>query len=161
MPRLSEVTAGAEQPRRLKLSQLSQPAEPERRQAMERPQRVDPTEGMSPWELNTHLGHLLADAMPHPQLQPVRQLTMRFARAWQGLWARFGDRPDGHGSFRELLGRYVAEVAVPAQPLVLNNQLRWFDAMQVMVARVAVAPVDAASSQAAGASAQRQMGDNA
>ena len=124
-------------------------------------ERVNVPVVMSPWELNTHLGHLLADAMPHPQLQPVRQLTMRFARAWQGLWARFGDRPDGHGSFRELLGRYVAEVAVPAQPLVLNNQLRWFDAMQVMVARVAVAPVDAASSQAAGASAQRQMGDNA
>ena len=62
MPRLSEVTAGAEQPRRLKLSQLTQPAEPERRQAMERSRRVDPTEGMSPWELNmAGLGESLVD----------------------------------------------------------------------------------------------------
>lgn len=124
-------------------------------------ERVNVPDVMSPWELNAHLGQLLADVMPHPQLQPVRQLTMRFARAWHGLWAQFGDRPDGHAAFRDLLGRYLAEVAAPAAALVLNNQLRWFDAMQVMVARVAVVSADPATAAGSAARVQHRMGDNA
>ncbi|MFP7723145.1 aspartyl/asparaginyl beta-hydroxylase domain-containing protein [Lysobacter sp. A3-1-A15] len=123
-------------------------------------ERVNVPVVMTPWELNAHMGQLMADAQPHPNLQPVRQATMRFARAWHGLWSRFGDAPDGHDAFRELLARYLAEVARPAQPLVLNNQLRWFDAMQVMVARAAVV-ADASPSAVATGEDQRRMGDNA
>ena len=48
---------------------------------------------MSPWEVNAHLGLLFADAVPHANLAQVRQMSMRFARTWQGLWFEFGERP--------------------------------------------------------------------
>lgn len=114
---------------------------------------------MSPWELTAHLSLLFADTVPHPQLQVVRQITLRFARAWQGLWARHGDHPEGRAEFRALLQRYLAEVQAPSQPLMLSNQLRWFGAMTVMIAKVAVA--EDAQVDTASALHQRHLGDNA
>jgi hypothetical protein len=114
---------------------------------------------MSPWELNSHLGLLLADAAPHPNLAQVRSIVMGFARNWQGLWFEYGDRPEGHARFSELLQRFLQEVHGPSQPLTLRNDLRWYGAMTKMVGKIA-AP-DPMSPTSASAAQQRDLGDNA
>jgi Aspartyl/Asparaginyl beta-hydroxylase len=135
------------------------------------PQRVLPREGMiaefacetanvptvmTPWELNSHFGLLFADARPHPNLQPVRAATQRFTKKWQGLWFHYGDQPAGHAEFRQALMAYINEVKATAQPLILNNELSWYSAMQTLIARVAVVQSTAQSPMK-----QRELGDNA
>lgn len=114
---------------------------------------------MTPWELNAHIGLLFADALPHPQLAQVRLITMRFARAWQGAWFAHGERPQGWPEYRALLQRFVDEVRGPSQPLMLENELRWFAVLMVMIVRAAVVPEDPA--QQSYHARQLAMGDNA
>jgi hypothetical protein len=111
---------------------------------------------MNPWELNSHFALLFADIVPHPNVQPLRALTQRFTRAWQGLWFRYGDRPEGHEDFRRLLAGYVAEIRPLAEKLRLNNELSWYSALQTMIVKVAVARTGAAAP-----STQRELSDNA
>jgi hypothetical protein len=111
---------------------------------------------MNPWELNSHFALLFADIVPHPNVQPLRALTQRFTRAWQGLWFRYGDRPEGHDDFRRLLAGYVAEIRPLAEKLRLNNELSWYSALQTMIVKVAVARTGAAAP-----STQRELSDNA
>jgi len=113
---------------------------------------------MNPWELNAHFGLLFADIVAHPNVQPLRAATQRFTRAWQGLWFRHGDRPEGHEDYRRLLAAYVAEIRPLAEKLHLNNELSWYSALQTMIVKVAVARPAAASPSAG---AQRELGDNA
>lgn len=96
---------------------------------------------MTPWELNTHLGLLLGDAVPHPGLPKLQVISQRFSRAWQGLWFHHGDREEGQEAFRRLLSDYLAEAAMLAGTMRLKNGLGWFDAMCAMIGSVAVAPV--------------------
>jgi len=114
---------------------------------------------MTPWEMNAHFGLLFADALPHPNLMQVRQVTMRFARTWQGLWAAHGDRPEGRSHFRAALDRYLGEVKGPSQQLRLNNEILWFNAMMTIVAKFAVAAE--ARPHGMSAAQQRAVGDNA
>jgi len=114
---------------------------------------------MTPWEMNAHFGLLFADALPHPNLVQVRQITMLFARTWQGLWAAHGDKPEGRAQFRAALDRYLGEVKAPSQQLYLNNEILWFNAMMTIVAKFSVA--DAAAPHGMSAAQQRAVGDNA
>ncbi|MFD0740027.1 aspartyl/asparaginyl beta-hydroxylase domain-containing protein [Lysobacter koreensis] len=118
---------------------------------------------MSPWEVNAHLSLLFTDALPHPQLAQVRQIAMRFARTWQGLWFEHGDRPEGRAAFRTALQRFTDEVKGPSQGVLLNNEIRWFNAMMTIVAKFAVAadgpPVAATAEQQR--AARNAAGDNA
>ena len=112
---------------------------------------------MSPWELNAHFGLLFADALPHPGLMATRQIAMRFARTWQGLWFEHGDRPAGRAAYRAALQAFIDEVRSPSQGIVLNNEIRWFNAMMTIVAKFAVGGDGAAATPAQ----QRAVGDNA
>lgn len=112
---------------------------------------------MSPWEMNSHFGLLFTDVEPHANLQRLRGVTQRFTRAWQGLWFRHGDRPEGHDDFRRLLAGYVAEIRPLAESMRLNNQLNWLAVMQAMIGRYAVRPENRRSD----AAHQREIGDNA
>jgi hypothetical protein len=95
---------------------------------------------MSPWELNSHLGLLFSHALPHPGLGAVRELSARFARQWQGLWFEYGEDGRGREHYRAALSRFVDDVKGPSQGLLLNNELRWFEAMTMMIAQYAVGP---------------------
>jgi hypothetical protein len=113
---------------------------------------------MTPWEMNSHFGLLFADVLPHPNLVPVQQITMRFMRTWQGLWAAYGDRPEGHVHFRAAVDRYLDEIKRPSRQLLLRNEILWAAAMRAIVEKFAVAidvPQDGMS-----AAQQRAVGDN-
>lgn len=112
---------------------------------------------MSPWELNSHLSLLFSDAVPHPNLQPLHAVTLRFTRAWQALWFRHGDRPEGHEQFRQLLAGYEAAVRPLTESMRLRNSLDWFGAMRAMILRVAAQ----GSVTRATATEQKEMSDNA
>lgn len=115
---------------------------------------------MTPWELNAHLGLLFADAVPHPNLMQVRQIAMRFARTWQGLWFEFGERPEGRARYSAALQRFVEEIRGPSQPMVLKNELRWFGALMTIVCKFAVGG-DADGAAFATVAQRREAGDNA
>jgi hypothetical protein len=101
---------------------------------------------MSPWELNSQLGLLFAEVLPHPQLEQVRQRVGQLARTWRSLWARFGDAPEGRPHFREAMQRFAEEVRMPAQPLLLRNDLGWYGAMVTLIAKFAVREEQATTS---------------
>lgn len=122
-------------------------------------ERVNVPVVMSPWELNDHLGLLIGDAVPHPNLPQVRQIAMRFSRQWQGLWFEFGEREEGRARYAAALQRFLDDIRGPSQPMVLKNELRWFGALMTIVGKFAVS--DAASQAPATAARQREVGDNA
>lgn len=93
---------------------------------------------MSPWEMNSHFGLLFNDAKPHPQLGAVVQMTRHFVRIWQGLWMRYGDSGKGLADYREELVRYTAAVRAPGDSIMLTNGLRWYNAMQSIIAQPAL-----------------------
>jgi hypothetical protein len=114
---------------------------------------------MTPWEMKDHFGLLFSDALPHPYLQPVRMAAQRFTRVWQGLWFRYGERPEGHAEYRKALQAFIEEVQRAAQPLQLNNEISWFPAMMSMIGKVAV--IDEHPVTQPDAARQRELGDNA
>lgn len=93
---------------------------------------------MSPWEINTHLGQLFADAVEHPALPMLRMLSQRFLREWRGLWARFGERPEGQDHYRRALQQFLDDARAPGEAVALRNNVTWFSAMTTLVAMVAV-----------------------
>lgn len=122
-------------------------------------ERVNVPAVMTPWELNAHLSLLFVDAVPHANLPQVRQIAMRFARTWQGLWFEFGEREEGRARYGAALQRFIEDIRGPSQPLVLKNELRWFSALMTIVCKFAVSG-DAAQPPAT-AARQRELGDNA
>lgn len=98
---------------------------------------------MSPWELGQHLSFLLGECLPHPQLPQLQQHTARLMRQWKGLWAQYGDAAEGRASFRAAIDAYALSVRPLAQGVMLRNEMPWLQVMTVMLARTAVASIDA------------------
>ena len=96
---------------------------------------------MSPWELNSQLGMLFADVLPTPDLAPVQQLASQLLRTWRGLWAQFGEAPEGRHQFRAALDRFIEGSRIPSASLVLRNDVRWYGAMVMALGKFAVADV--------------------
>lgn len=114
---------------------------------------------MTPWEVQSHLGLLFADAMPHANLAQVRQRSLRLMHEWQGLWAAYGDGAEGRPHYRAALDRFVQDVQGPGRGIVLKNELQWFSAMMTIVAKFAVGAEPGAARMTS--TEQRAVGDNA
>ena len=93
---------------------------------------------MSPWELNSQLGMLFADAMPHPQLGQVQALAAKLVRSWRSLWAQHGDAPSGHPDFRALIERFLIESDLPGPPIMLRNAVRLHAVLSIRIGQSAV-----------------------
>lgn len=93
---------------------------------------------MSPWEISTHLNLLFDDAVPHQNLGLMQRISAHFLRGWRGLWAQHGDAVMGLQQYRGALARYVAEMRGPSEGVMLKNDILWYNAMMVMIAKVAV-----------------------
>ena len=100
---------------------------------------------ISPWELNTHLGLLFADALPHPDLDMLRQRATHLSRTWRSLWARFGDAPEGRAQFRAAMDHFAADVRQRGRLVELRNGAGWYDAMMTLLARTVVNDSQAAT----------------
>jgi hypothetical protein len=112
---------------------------------------------MSPWELNAHLEFLLRESLPGPHLDAVRRNAVILMREWRSLWARHGDSEGGRPAFRATLRRFLAASEVPAQAVLLRNELRLGQSLSILIGKTAVAP----ESMAMTADEQKAVGDNA
>lgn len=111
---------------------------------------------MSPWELSTHLGFLLAEMVPNPRSRDIEQQFGRLLRGWKGLWAQYGTENAGRALFRGLFDAFLVAMSDFAQGVALRNQVPLLPALQVMLGRVVVR-----TDSDSGAGAQHAMGDNA
>jgi hypothetical protein len=67
---------------------------------------------MSPWEVREHLNFLLRELPPgEAQAAFGGGLAAPFARDWQALWAKYGDRGDGLVEYRQLRDALHQQVA--------------------------------------------------
>jgi hypothetical protein len=94
---------------------------------------------MTPWEMQQHIGFLLRETQPHPQLELVQQVTARFLTAWQALWSEFGTDAAGRPAYCRTLATYEQWLKQAASSLQLVNGAPLPDAMRLMVLSVAVA----------------------
>jgi hypothetical protein len=95
---------------------------------------------MTPWELEKHLSFLVAESMPHPQSPTLQQQILRFVRQWKGLWAQYGDSPEGRVTFRAAFDAFAMGLKPLAQGVTLRNEMPFFQVLMVMLARAVVAP---------------------
>lgn len=95
---------------------------------------------MTPWELNQHLSFLIAESLPHAQLPVLQQSVMRLVRQWKGLWAQYGDAPEGRPHFRAAFDAFAAAAKPQAQGVTLRNEMPFFQVLMVMLSRAVVAP---------------------
>jgi hypothetical protein len=93
---------------------------------------------MSPWEMQSHFGVIFAEAIPHPALGNVQQLTANLLATWRGLWARYGEAAEGRPYYQAALDQFIADARGASQALFLRNEIRWFSAMMTMIGKVAV-----------------------
>ncbi|HET6546093.1 MAG TPA: sulfotransferase [Rhodanobacteraceae bacterium] len=93
---------------------------------------------MTPWELREHLGFLIGESVPHPQLAQVQQLAARLSHAWLGLWARYGETREGWPSYRAVLDPFAHAMRQVAQPITLRNGSTFLAALAPMVLRAAL-----------------------
>jgi hypothetical protein len=94
---------------------------------------------MTPWEVREHTNFLLADAVPHPQVQGAQQICSRFIREWHALWSRYGEAREGWAQYRVVLDRFGQELRNYADRIMLRNGAVFLNAMTLMVLRVALA----------------------
>ncbi len=137
------------------------------------PRRVDPAPGggiepeceqvnipavMGPWELKTHIGGLLEDALPHPQLPALRQAAMSFMHEWRGLWFAHGEAETGRAAYRRAVADFVARVEPLAREVRLRNELGLLEALLHILTFAVPDPED---SRPRTAEELRRMGDYA
>lgn len=101
---------------------------------------------MTPWEMREHISFLLHEVRPHPQLEPVKQVTSRFLAAWQALWSEYGTDPAGLPAYRKALNSYEQWLKSSAAPLQLINDSSLLVALRLMVLSVAIGDNKLASS---------------
>lgn len=102
---------------------------------------------MTPWELQEHLGFILSEAEPHPQLQGVQQLVSHFVRHWRSLWAWHGDSVEGVADYRAALQILRREIARLGNGVRLRNAVDLQRAVQRLIVDAAV-NIDSAPQQA-------------
>ncbi|MDE2083752.1 MAG: sulfotransferase [Xanthomonadaceae bacterium] len=93
---------------------------------------------MTPWELREHIGFLLRETRPHPQLDGAQQVTARFLGAWTALWAEFGTDEAGWPAYRRAIETYDRWLLENAPDLRLLNDSRLLGALRFMIFAVAV-----------------------
>ena len=88
--------------------------------------------------MREHLAFLLRDVRPHPQLETAQRVTARFTADWQGLWAQFGEDPQGWPAYRTAINAFESRMEQCAAPLVLINNVPFMRALRATVLSAAL-----------------------
>lgn len=94
---------------------------------------------MSPWEVREYLQFLMNEAIPHPQLQTLHAIAMRFDRAWQALWACYGEKREGWPEYRRVLDGFIAQMREHGAQVRLRNSALFITALMNGLALAALA----------------------
>ena len=94
---------------------------------------------MGPWELRTHIGFLLSEALPHPGLGHVRDALGVFVRRWHALWSAHGEDRGGWPRYRQLLDQTRAQLArLHVDEMGLRNEVQLTRALASYIFDVAL-----------------------
>jgi Aspartyl/Asparaginyl beta-hydroxylase len=94
---------------------------------------------MSPWEMREHIGFLLAEAEPHPQVAAAHRVLLELSRRWHALWSSYGESPDGALRYRALLDTATASLRAEAVNIALKNGSSFYKAVSLNVLEPALA----------------------
>ncbi|MFA6228979.1 MAG: sulfotransferase [Rhodanobacter sp.] len=100
---------------------------------------VNVPEVMTPWELREHLGFLLGEVQPHPQLATAQQAAGRFLNIWHALWAQYGSDRGGWPGYRQALDAFEDHMERSAVSLQLVNGAMFMNTLRGMILRPALA----------------------
>ncbi len=103
-------------------------------------EQVNRPKVMSPWELRAHIAFLLNHSLPDPTLDEVKKRLDRFASAWQGAWARFGDSDAGLNTFRQLVDFVRQDLNRIRGKILLDNTQTLYFFLDRMIFTHAVIP---------------------
>ena len=94
---------------------------------------------MGPWELRSHIGFVLSEAVPHPALPGVRDALGVFVRRWHALWSAHGEDRAGWPRYRQLLDGTRAELArLRVNEIGLRNEVQLIRALASYIFDVAL-----------------------
>lgn len=89
---------------------------------------------MSPWEVRTHVGFVLGEAVQSRHLPTIHHVLGRFTREWQALWACHGEAPEGWPRYRALLAFTQQELMkCGAGQVGLRNDVGLMQALEAYV----------------------------
>jgi hypothetical protein len=113
---------------------------------------------MSPWELQSHIGELIGQAVDTPNLEPVERRLDRLVAGWSAAWALFADRHEGLPAYRRLIETAQEDlVELGAQTIKLNNDRLLFRVLKVFVFENAIVNERVRQSMADAAAAESRI----
>ena len=97
---------------------------------------------MTPWEQEALAAQMFGDLerVHTAEAQPLVERTRDLHRQWRGLWAEFGDSPEGWESFQAVLEEFNAHLEEWTNRLFLTNGLDLVEALRQAIVRSALSP---------------------
>ncbi len=93
---------------------------------------------MTPWELREHVGFLLGEVQPHPQLATAQHAAGRFLNIWHALWAQYGVDRTGWPAYRQALDAFEDHMERTSVSLQLVNGAMFMNTLRGMILRPAL-----------------------
>lgn len=126
---------------------------------------VNLTSPMTYWEVRGHVQFLLSEAVRHPAMPAIVELSSAFAREWQALWYQHGGNEAGFAEYRRVLDVYLGEIGRLGRDVPLQNGASFAAAaiglFSRAVKRPSAAPVSEEGSRTRGAPAVHLRSDEA
>lgn len=118
---------------------------------------VNLTSPMTYWEVRGHVQFLLSEAVRHPNMPAIVDLSSAFVREWQALWYQHGSDEAGFADYRRVLDAFLQQIGRLGRDVPLQNGASFAAAAVGLfgraVRRPSAAPVGEEASRTRGAPA--------
>lgn len=118
---------------------------------------VNLTSPMTYWEVRGHVQFLLSEAVRHPNMPAIVDLSSAFVREWQALWYQHGSDEAGFADYRRVLDAFLHQIGRLGRDVPLQNGASFAAAAVGLfgraVRRPSAAPVGEEASRTRGAPA--------
>lgn len=104
---------------------------------------VNLTSPMTYWEMRGHLQFLLSEAVRHPGVAALAEMSSAFVRQWQALWYRYGSDEAGFADYRRALDAFLREADRLGRDVPLQNGTSYAAAAFGLLRRAAPRPAEA------------------
>lgn len=98
---------------------------------------------MTYWEMRGHLQFLLSEAVRHPGVAVLAEMSSAFVRQWQALWYRYGGDEAGFADYRRSLDAFLREADRLGRDVPLQNGTSYAAAAFGLLRRAAPRPAEA------------------
>ncbi|HEX8214692.1 MAG TPA: aspartyl/asparaginyl beta-hydroxylase domain-containing protein [Allosphingosinicella sp.] len=102
-------------------------------------ERVNTPTIMSPWEVRCHIDFIHEHMVPDPRLDSAFKRLDKFAYAWIGAWARYGEAEAGIPHYQRLIAGVQRDIAaLGGGEMKLRNQIPLSTELLELIFKVAV-----------------------